>query len=319
MGVAVASLVVPLAASPPSRARKNDRVPLEPHHTHFVLADGEEWGDETPALLALLGALDRETPSVAVIAGGGDVTRVEALGHAQAGRPLIVLRGSGRFADELCAWAEGDPAAPPAPPELAELIRDRKVNVVALDGEPDGLARAVRKRVAARPPWGRPALVARLPRLRVPRRVEPILPGPARQAHPALADDFRFLDRELMPVYESVELEARRAQNQFWMEQLLLIVGGVTLTVLGVVQTALTGQAWPGIVEAVLGGLVSAVALRARELNARERYMGSRLKAERLKSEYFLYLGRSGDYETDGDAEHALRRRVVQIETDPAS
>jgi hypothetical protein len=69
----------------------------------------------------------------------------------------------------------------------------------------------------------------------------------------------------------------------------------------------------------VIGGLVSAVALRARELNARERYMGSRLKAERLKSEYFLDLGRSGNYGSEPDAERALRRRIVQIETDPAS
>jgi hypothetical protein len=320
VGVAVADLVVPRAAGAVSAGSDDDRVPLEPHHTHFVLAEGQEWGDETSALLALLGALDRDTPSVAVIAGGGEVTRREALGHAQAGRPLIVLAGSGRFADELCAWAERDPATPPAPRELAQLIRDGKVDVVALDGEPDGLARAVRKRVVpARPSRGRPALVARLPRLRVPQRVEPILPGPARQAHPALADDFSFLDRELMPAYERLELEARRAQNQFWMEQLLLIVGGAALTVLGVVQTALTGQAWPGIVEAVIGGLVSAVALRARELSARERHMGSRLKAERLKSEYFLYLGRSGDYASDPDAEHTLRHRIVQIETDPAS
>ena len=121
-------------------------------------------------------------------------------------------------------------------------------------------------------------------------------PGPAGSSGPGRG--LPFLDRELGPVYARVELEARGAQNQFWREQLLLIVGGVALTVLGVVQTALTGQAWPGIVEAVIGGLISAVALRARELNARERYMGSRLKAERLKSEYFLYLARS-DYASE--------------------
>ncbi|HVL27495.1 MAG TPA: hypothetical protein VM390_05065, partial [Acidimicrobiales bacterium] len=29
-----------------------DREPLEPHHSHFVLVEGEGWGDETPAQVA---------------------------------------------------------------------------------------------------------------------------------------------------------------------------------------------------------------------------------------------------------------------------
>jgi hypothetical protein len=317
VGVAVSDLVARPTAAPPGAGSEDERVPLEPHHTHFVLAEGSQWGDETPTLLALLGALDRDVPTVVVIAGGGEVTRREAVGHARAGRPLIVLKGSGRFADELSAWADGSSTAPPVERELAELIRDRKVEVVALD--PVALGAAVRRRLGRdRPARAWPALFRRLPRLRGDEPVGPIVPMSARQAHPALADDFAFLERELVPAYSRVEREARRVQNQFWSEQLLLILGGAALTVLGVVQTALTGQAWPGIVEAVIGGLISAVALRARELNARERYMGSRLKAERLKSEYFLYLSRSADYASE-PAELTLRRRVVEIETDPGS
>jgi hypothetical protein len=78
-------------------------VPLEPHHTHFVLVDGDAWGDETPALLALAGALARLAPSVAVICGGGAVTRTEVAGHQRAGRPIVAVAGSGRVADELPA------------------------------------------------------------------------------------------------------------------------------------------------------------------------------------------------------------------------
>jgi hypothetical protein len=163
VGVVVSDLVRPTAAPP--GAGSDERVSLEPHHTHFVLAEGSEWGDATPTLLALLGALDRDAPSVAVIAGGGEVTRREAVGHARAGRPLIVLKGSGRFADELSAWADGSSTAPPVERELVDLIHDRKVEVVALD--PVALGTAVRRRLGRdRPARARPALVRRLPRLR---------------------------------------------------------------------------------------------------------------------------------------------------------
>ena len=83
------------------------RVPLEPHHSHFVLVDGDEWGDETEALLALARALGAQAPSVAVICGGGPITRKEVLGHMRDGRPVVVLSGSGRFADELVASVAG--------------------------------------------------------------------------------------------------------------------------------------------------------------------------------------------------------------------
>jgi hypothetical protein len=76
-------------------------VALEPHHTHVVLVQGDFWGVETPVLLALAEALDRLAPSVAVICGGGPVTRVEADGHLRAGRPLLAVAGSGGVADEL--------------------------------------------------------------------------------------------------------------------------------------------------------------------------------------------------------------------------
>jgi hypothetical protein len=82
-------------------------VPLEPHHSHFVLVDGQKWGDETEVLLGLARALGAQAPSVAVICGGGPVTRKEVLGHVRDGRPVVVLGGSGRLADELADAAAG--------------------------------------------------------------------------------------------------------------------------------------------------------------------------------------------------------------------
>lgn len=76
-------------------------VALEPHHTHHLIVEGDAWGDETPALLALAGALGRLAPSMAVICGGGPVTRTEVAGHQAAGRPIVAVAGSGGVAGEL--------------------------------------------------------------------------------------------------------------------------------------------------------------------------------------------------------------------------
>jgi len=133
VGVAPAGLVT-WPGRAPGRGQPADEdgaVPLEPHHTHFVLVDGRAWGDETPVLLAVAAALSRGSSSVAVVCGGGPVTRQEILGHARADRPIVVVAGSGRVADQLVAGE-----ILPAPPA--------RVTVSPLAAGPAGLAEAVR-------------------------------------------------------------------------------------------------------------------------------------------------------------------------------
>jgi hypothetical protein len=126
----------------------SDRIPLEPHHSHFVLVDGAgAWGDETPALLGLVRALDRTAPSVAVICGGGPVTRREALGHVREGRPLVVVSGTGRMADELTAAISG---TGPTPGDLGEIVARGHVTVCPLAA--GGLALVAAVLAALEPP-----------------------------------------------------------------------------------------------------------------------------------------------------------------------
>lgn len=112
LGEAMPAPTAPLVGVVP---RDRDGVPLEPHHTHFVVIDGDAWGDETPALLALADALARLAPTVAVICGGGEVTRIEVAGHQRAGRPIMAVAGSGGVADELTEFAV-------APADLAGAV-----------------------------------------------------------------------------------------------------------------------------------------------------------------------------------------------------
>jgi hypothetical protein len=116
IGVAPARLVTWPGRTPvPPEA-----VPLEPHHSHFVLVEGDRWGDETAVMMGLADALAGDRPSVAVLAGGGTVARRELLAHVDAGREVIVLAGSGRLADEIAAAVAGEAA--PAGAETREAV-----------------------------------------------------------------------------------------------------------------------------------------------------------------------------------------------------
>lgn len=139
VGVAPAGLVSPPDGPSSQEAGETER--LEPHHSHFVLVDGNAWGDETAALLALADALGSRAPSAAVLCGGGDVARAECLGHCRAGRPIVVIAGSGRFADEL-ASATTEPHHG-RDPSVTEIIGKGNVVVCRLQDGPPAVAAAL--------------------------------------------------------------------------------------------------------------------------------------------------------------------------------
>jgi hypothetical protein len=144
VGVVPASLV-----AWPGRAAQaaEDAAPLEPHHSHFLLVSGDEWGVETDAMLALSDALSVGSASVAVLAGGGTGARREAVGHVRAGRTVIVLAGTGRFADEL-ARAVADGRSDDT--ETAEIAASGLVTVVDPTEPSSRLADLVRASLALR-------------------------------------------------------------------------------------------------------------------------------------------------------------------------
>jgi len=118
--------VVPAAEVPP-----RGHTPLDPHHSHILVVDNPAWpagagywGSETQAMYRLFDALARDRPSVAVLANGGIVALREVAENVRAGRPVVLLDGSGRAADALVhALREGGPPAG-TPLELATAIAD---------------------------------------------------------------------------------------------------------------------------------------------------------------------------------------------------
>jgi hypothetical protein len=162
------------------------------------------------------------------------------------------------------------------------------------------------------------ALFKRLPSLRwSPPRDQNIIPAEAQTQSPAFSGDFKTLEDELMPHFRELDAEALRVQNQFRLNQVTLIFGGALATILGALHASLgAGPAvWAGIIESVLAAVLSAVALRLQGTHAQERYFSDRLKAEKLRTEYFLFLGRVGTYADEQERLPRLIRRVADLKS----
>lgn len=151
-------------------------VQLEPNHSHFVLVEGSDWGSETATLFKLAGALisnradaaptsarkpDRQTagkqpgrqeaeksagkvPALAVVAGGGTSTKNEVLRAVRQNLPLIVVEGSGGFADEIvAARKERDNPAGISDPVMAEIVADGEIHFHLLSNPVNGMERLI--------------------------------------------------------------------------------------------------------------------------------------------------------------------------------
>lgn len=76
-------------------------IDLESHHTHFFLVPGDQWGDESRWLARIASQIAGDYPSVTVLINGGSIALVDARENLRVHRPLVVIEGSGRLADEI--------------------------------------------------------------------------------------------------------------------------------------------------------------------------------------------------------------------------
>ncbi len=107
----------------------SDGARLEPNHSHFVLVESDEWGGETGKMLELARAFN--APIVAVLVNGGAIAADEALQSVHNGWPLLVVEGSGRFADELSAAVRDGQSAKSV--EASEIARSGRVALFHVD------------------------------------------------------------------------------------------------------------------------------------------------------------------------------------------
>lgn len=74
---------------------------LEPHYSHFILVPGNNFGDESPWIVAAATLLSEGHRSVTILINGGEVSRKDIKLSLANSRPVIALSRTGRLADEL--------------------------------------------------------------------------------------------------------------------------------------------------------------------------------------------------------------------------
>jgi hypothetical protein len=293
----------------------DDAVPLEPHHSHVVLVDGREWGDETGTMMRLVGALAAGVPSLAVLAGGGAIARRELLAHVRAGRRVVVLAGSGRLADDVAAVVTGSSSHDP---ELREAAASGRITVFDTTRRPEELRALVRAlmtpgRSRRRRP---PALLRRFPSPWYTASVDyPLVSEALRADLPLLDDEISYLESAVVPRFRTLDRAALRAQHAYRLTSVVLILGSAAATSLGAAQAAIGGGSLGiGIAEAIVAAAVSGMLVYARGRRFQQTYLAKRLAAERVKSEYFLFLAHAGIYASDDARRGRLSQALESIE-----
>ena len=132
--------------------------------------------------------------------------------------------------------------------------------------------------------------------------------------YPTLAEDLTLWVEQLEPRFRRLDHGARVLQNQFWRQHVGLILGGLMATALGTIQAANGGGVeWLAAAQAVLTGLLAGLTVLVRSRRAQHGYLDARLKAERMKSEFYLFLARAGAY-AGNDRVETLRAQIDDVE-----
>lgn len=89
----------------PGYKNPNEEAFLEDSHSHFVLVNGDNWGDESQTIVNLTHAIGHkgEAPTCGILINGGRIAMHEIYlaSTTELKLPILVLEGSGRTADEI--------------------------------------------------------------------------------------------------------------------------------------------------------------------------------------------------------------------------
>ena len=117
---------------------------LDPNHSHFVLVDSNEWGGETETMYALAEVYSQSCPSIAILVNGGAIAKNEVLYNVRQNRPIIVIEGSGRLADDIVE-ALHNTSMLDSDLDLAEIIKKGKLHVFPITGSPEELEQFIQR------------------------------------------------------------------------------------------------------------------------------------------------------------------------------
>jgi hypothetical protein len=122
----------------------DDVAPLDPNHSHFILVETDAWGGETQTMYELAQVLSADCPSVAILINGGTITKNEVIYNVRQRRPIIIITGSGRLADEIARLRQEKPPSIPDP-IVAEIVMHGNIHLFPLTSTAKELAQLMRQ------------------------------------------------------------------------------------------------------------------------------------------------------------------------------
>jgi hypothetical protein len=275
------------------------KISLDPNHSHFVLVEGDNWGDKTAIMLDLVNALSYKTnttanttitgetvvrsveklPRLAILSGGEAIAKNEVLLAVRQKLSLLVIEGSGGTADEIAeAWKNRD--TPQQDPVMAEIIEEGDLYFYSVDNVVKGIERLIIRELGT--------------------------------------------DKVLMQAWETFadyDYNAMLQQKRFDKIQLAIIVLGVTGTFLAIIQQIFTGGdgnrvlSFPWNVFHYILILIpislTVLITAASRFKQGTKWLLLRAGAESIKREIYRYRTKAMYYKDD--PEQQLSKRVEDI------
>jgi hypothetical protein len=109
--------------------------PLDANHSGFVLVEADEWGGEVYTLAAVAHVLAGEGPKLEVLINGGAVSRHDVQSYLRMGGHVMVIEGSGRFADEVASALRHGQGSDP---DIRAILETKRVSLFPLHS-PQGM------------------------------------------------------------------------------------------------------------------------------------------------------------------------------------
>jgi hypothetical protein len=99
-----------------------------------VLVEANQWGEEVEMLARVAHELSGRYPALEILINGGEIARRDIAAHLMKGGEVIVLQGSGRFADELSNMVNSGYIVDP---ELRMALTRGKVHIFPINVSPE--------------------------------------------------------------------------------------------------------------------------------------------------------------------------------------
>lgn len=81
--------------------REEPKSILDANHTHFILIPGDDWGDESAWISKIATVIAGNEKSITILVNGGNISQHDVQYSMLEKRPVFIMRGTGRLADEI--------------------------------------------------------------------------------------------------------------------------------------------------------------------------------------------------------------------------